>query len=110
MDIACRKVTAFQAYNDIASRGWSHLDTFQFWVRPLWMQIPKVPTRFLVRDIAHHEVSQAQSRQEGVWVFTDGSVQDDFNGAATIFEDAHGPFGGTCLQFPLGPFSIEYGC
>ena len=104
LDIARREVTAFQASSDIASRGWAHLDTFQFWVHPPWMQIPKVPARFLARNIAHDEVSHAQSRHEGVWVFTDGSVQDDFSGAAAIFEDAHGPLGGTSLQFPLGPF------
>ena len=62
LDIALRDVTTFQVSSDIASRGWAHLDTFQFWVRPPWMQIPRVPARFLAHDTVHHEVSQAQSR------------------------------------------------
>ena len=103
LDIARREVTAFRASSDIASRGWTHLDTFQFWVRPPWTDVPRVPARFLVRDSAHQDVSEAQSRQKGVWVFTDGSVQDDHSGAAAIFEDPHGPFGDTSLRFPLGP-------
>ena len=63
-----------------------------------------MPAKILAQDTAHHKITQAQSRQEGVWVFTDGSVQDDFSGAAAIFVDAHGPLGGTSLQFPLSSF------
>ena len=103
LDIARREVTAFRASGDIASQGWTHLDTLQFWVRPPWADVPRVPARFLARDSAHQEVSEAQSRQEGIWVFTDGSVQDDHSGAAAVFEDPHGPFGDTSLRFPLGP-------
>ena len=59
--------------------------------------------RFLERDTAHYEILQAQSSQEGIWIFTDGSVQNEFSGAAAIFEDAHGPLDDTTLRFPLGP-------
>ena len=74
LDIARHEVTAFRASSAVASRGWAHLDTLQFWVCPPWTQLPRVPARILARDTAHHEVTQAQSRQEGVWVFTNGSI------------------------------------
>ena len=62
-----------------------------------------MPARFLERESAAHGVSLAQTSQVGNWVFTDGSVQDVYSGAAAIFEDPHGPFGRTSLRFPLGP-------
>ena len=104
LDIARREVRAFQASSVDASRGWTHLDRFQFWVRPPWTSTSGVPARFLERESAAHEVSLAQSSHLGSWVFTDGSVQDAYSGAAAVFEDPHGPFGRTSLRFPLGPF------
>ena len=104
LDIACREVRAFRASSVDASRGWTHLDRLQFWVRPPWTSTSKVQARFLERDFVAHEVSLAQINQEGIWIFTDGSVQDAYSGAAAIFEDPHGPFGRTSLHFPLGPF------
>ena len=104
LDIARHEVTAFRASSDVATHGWAHLDTLQFGVCPPWTQLPRVPGRILARDTTHHEVTQAQSRQEGVWVFTDGSIQDDFSMVVAIFVDAHGPLGGTSLQLPLSPF------
>ena len=104
LDIARREVRAFQASSVEATRGWTHLDRLQFWVRPPWTSPSRVPARFLERESAAHEVSLAQSSQIGSWVFTDGSVQDAYSGAAAIFEDPHGPFGRTSLRFPLGPF------
>ena len=103
LDIARREVTAFRASCVDASQGWDHLDRLQFWVRPPWTPVPRVPVRFLDRDTAALAVSLAQLRPEGVWVFTDGSVQGAFSGAAAIFEDPHGPFGRTSLRIPLGP-------
>ena len=104
LDIARREVTAFRASSTAASRGWDHLDILQFWVRPPWTPQPKVRARFLARDTAHHEISETQSHQGGVWIFTDGSVQDDLSGAAAIFVDPHGPLDDITLRFPLGPF------
>ena len=104
LDIARREVRAFRASSIDASQGWAHMDRLQFWVRPPWTAAHRVPARFLDRDTAAHEVSLAQASEEGIWVFTDGSVQDAHSGAAAIFEDPHGPFGRTTLRFPLGPF------
>ena len=103
LDIARHEVTVFRASGDSARLGWGHLDTLQFWIRPPWVTAPPVHTRFLEPGTAHHELSLAQARQDCVWVFTDGSVQDDFSGAAAVFVDAQGPFGDTPIQFPLGP-------
>lgn len=64
----------------------------------LWIQ-----ARFLEGDTTHLEISKARAQQEGVWVFTDGSVQADLGGAAAIIIDAHGPLDGISLRFPLGP-------
>ena len=103
LDIARREVTAFRASCADASQGWDHLDRLQFWVRPPWTPFPRVPVRFLDRDTAALVVSLAQLRPEGVWIFTDGSMQGAFSEAAAIFEDPHGPFGRTSLRIPLGP-------
>ena len=107
LDIARHELSAFRRSRESVSRGWDHLDTFQFWVRPPWIQAPRVQARFLECDSAHHTLTQAQSSQDGIWIFTDGSVQDEFSGAAAIFDDAHGPFGTTSLQFPLGPMQLS---
>ena len=60
--------------------------------------------KFLERDSALQMITQAETRKDCVWVFTDGSVHDDLSGATAIFADDHGPFGATSLRFPLGPF------
>ena len=104
LDIAHREVTAFWASSTTASQGWDHLDILQFWVHPPWTPQPKVMARFLARDTTHHEISEAQSHQGGVWIFMDGSVQDDLSGVAAIFADPHGPLDDITLRFPLGPF------
>ena len=103
LDIARHEVSVFRRSGESASHGWDHLDTLQFWVRPPWSPAPRVQARFLERDSAHQTITQAQSSHDGTWIFTDGSVQDEFSGAAAVFDDAHGPFGTTSLQFPLGP-------
>ena len=107
LDIARHEVTAFRASGDHASLGWGHLDTLQFWVRPPWASVPPVHIRFVERDSAHHELSLAQSQQDCVWVFTDGSIQGDSSGAAAVFADGQGPLGGTSLRFPLGPLQLS---
>ena len=104
LDIARHEVRAFRASSVDATRGWTHLDSLQFWVRPPWTSTCRVPARFLERESAAREISLAQTSQVGSWVFTDGSVQDAYSGAAAVFEDPHGPFGRTALRFPLGPF------
>ena len=81
LDIARREVRAFQASSVDATRGWTHLDRLQFWVRPPWTSTSRVPARFLEHESMVHEVSLAQSSQVGSWVFTDGSVQDAYSGA-----------------------------
>ena len=107
LDIARHEVSVFRRSRESVSRGWDHLDTLQFWVRPPWSPAPRVQARFLERDSAHRTLTQAQSSQVGTWIFTDGSVQDEFSGAAAVFDDAHGPFGTTSLQFPLGPMQTS---
>ena len=74
LDIARHEVSAFRASSVDASRGWTHLDRLQFWVWPPWTSTSRVPARFLERDSAAHEVFLEQISQEGIWVFTDGSV------------------------------------
>ena len=74
LDIARREVRAFRASSVDASRGWTHLDKLQFWVRPPWTSTSRVPARYLERDSVAHEVSLAQLHQNSIWVFTDGSV------------------------------------
>ena len=103
LDIARHEVRALRASSDIASLGWGHIDTLHFWVCPPWTVVSPIQVRFLERDTAHHEISLAQSRQDSIWVFTDGSVQGDASGAAAFFDTAQGPFGHTSLRFPLGP-------
>ena len=60
--------------------------------------------RLLERDSALQMITQAQTRKDCVWVFTNGLVHDNLGGATAIFADEHGPFGATSLRFPLGPF------
>ena len=65
--------------------------------------MPWIQARFLECDTAHLEISQVKARQEGVWIFTDGSVQANLSAATTIIFDAYGPLNGIFLWFLLEP-------
>ena len=42
--------------------------------------------------------------RDGSFIGNSDTIQNAFSGTTAVLEDAHGPFGGTSLQFPLGPF------
>lgn len=97
MDTTHHKVAALWTSSVCVSHGLAHLETLQFWVRSPWTSVPLVQAPFLERNFANHQISQAQSSQAGVRIFTDGLVQNDFHGAAIVFDDAHGPCSGAYL-------------
>ena len=103
IDVARRAVERFRASSTVAAMGWDHLDRLCFGLSPPWAPIDPFPLRFLPRDSAHADLAKAHSRRQGVWVYTDGSVQPTGCGAAVVFEDHGGPFGTTCLPITLGP-------
>ena len=97
LDIARHEVSVFRRSRESVSHGWDHLNTLQFWVPTPLESGASGSAYFLERDSVHRTLTQAQSSQVGTWIFTDGSVQDECSGAATVFDDAHGPFGTTSL-------------
>lgn len=103
IDISRRIVARFRHTGEDAELGWTHLDRIHHEIFPPWMEGQPVSIRFLMRETAEEELRVAQFQRVGVWIYTDGSVQEGRGGAAAIFEDAGGPFGEVELSRVSGP-------
>ena len=101
-DIARQELRSWFRASAEARLGWERMDGIRFWVRAPWSCPRSLLLRILPRASAADFLPHGPPSQGPVWVYTDGSVQPEGNGAAAIL--LGGPFQPPRLaRVSLGP-------